>query len=150
MSAAEDTTLRMERFFKAPPERIFRAFTTPSELRALWTSADHPITDLKIDARPGGGWSLTMEGMGPKPAVSRATYTEFKPPHLLAWTVLWEADWAAGWKEMRVTLRFDAVPGGTKLSLVHEFFPDRATRDAHAGGWGGALDKLAKAVSASG
>ena len=149
MTAADGTTLRMERFFKASPERIFRAFTNAEELKSMWTSDDHPISALTVDARPGGGWTLTMRSKGAGAAsVHRATYFEFRPPESLGWNVSIEADWAKGWKEMRVTLRFKAVPGGTMLSLVHEFFPSREARDGHAGGWGGGFDRLEKRLAA--
>lgn len=41
-----------------------------------------------------------------------------------------------------MTFRLEPIAGGTQLTLTHEKLPDETTRDSHAQGWNGLLDKL--------
>lgn len=54
------------RIFDAPRENVFRAWTDPDEV-AAWYGPDHmdvPREKVRIDARVGGRWELTMVQRG--------------------------------------------------------------------------------------
>lgn len=73
-------------------------------------------------------------------------YREVAPPSRMRWSSIWVEGFADN-RETIATVEFREVPGGTEVTLVHEGFPDKATRDGHAAGWGGSLDKLARFLS---
>ena len=47
-------------------------------------------------------------------------------------------------KDDIVTVLFDEVPGGTRVTVRHEGAPSPRTRDAHERGWTGVLESLAE------
>src|SRR5207244_13435009 len=53
-------TLRLRRSFPAPRERVFRAWTTPAEMK-LWKAPGDMTTPLaEVDLRPGGKYRIHM------------------------------------------------------------------------------------------
>ena len=137
-------TLGLTRDFKASRERVFGAFLDACVLQTIWSADAYKIVEMKVDARVGGGWRLTMrdESTG---AVSHCTarYVEIQEPARIVWLTKWLDGPLAGAPEARVTLEFSAIAGGTRLELTHERFPDAQTRDQHSGGWGSGFDRLA-------
>lgn len=56
--------LAMSRWFAAPPEAVYRAFTDPEQL-AQWMGPlmfTVPVDTVGVDARSGGHWRMTMVG----------------------------------------------------------------------------------------
>ena len=141
--SSHETTLKLTRDFKADPERVFGAFLDPEALKRIWSTNEYRIVEMKADARTGGGWSMAMreEASG---AVSRSTaqYDEIVRPSRIVWRTKWLDGPMAAAPEMRVTLEFSAIPGGTRVKLTHEFFPDSETRDHHGTGWTSGFDRL--------
>jgi uncharacterized protein YndB with AHSA1/START domain len=59
---AADQEVVITRIFDAPREQVFRAWTDPDEV-AEWYGPEHfdsPRERIRIDARVGGRWELTM------------------------------------------------------------------------------------------
>ena len=57
-----DQQVLITRFFEAPRERVFRAWTNPDEV-AAWYGPEHfetPRERIRIDLRVGGRYELTM------------------------------------------------------------------------------------------
>ena len=137
-----DTTIDIRKVIQAPRERVYAAFTTPELAKQWWSGDGWTHTELILDARPGGTWRFQMcnDETG-QTFTSEGTYLEAVEPERLVWTNSWEGDGGVR-RETRVTVTFAVVEGGTEVHVVQEFFPDQATRDAHAGGWGGCLEQL--------
>lgn len=60
--ATSDRQVLITRIFEAPREAVFKAWTEPDEV-AAWFGPEHmdaPRERIKIDARAGGRWELTM------------------------------------------------------------------------------------------
>ena len=113
----------------APPERVFRLFTTPEELVRWWPDA------AELEAREGGRLQLEFEGKGD---VS-GTVTRFEPPNALGFT------WVRGVAPDVVTqveVEFTELDGGgTRVELRHtgwEAVPENQVsewRAMHEAGW---------------
>lgn len=136
-------TLTMDRVLAAPPERVFRAWTTPREVeRWIAPNPDMPTT-AELDVREGGSYTITMG-----PYVVRGRYTEIAPNEKLAFT--WKWDGAEDPREMLVTITFERRPdGGTNMRLHHENLPTTEQRDNHATGWTGSFARLEEHLAAA-
>jgi len=118
----------------APPERVFQALTNGEELVRWWGSDElYRTTHWDVDLRPGGGWRAEGKGRDGKPFSVGGTILEVDPPKKLVQT--WKADWDGG-NETTITFRFDAIDGGTRLTLRHEGFAGRPQScEDHSHGW---------------
>ena len=111
-----DTTfeVNISRYFDAPPELVYRAFTDPEQL-AQWFGPLMfvvPLDTVDVDIRPGGHWEMTMVGKDNPEwrAPIHATFTEVVENQLLV-----------GYETA------ESIPGiedGTKMSLSIEFIPE--------------------------
>ncbi|HXZ01434.1 MAG TPA: SRPBCC domain-containing protein [Stellaceae bacterium] len=146
-SAPTGTTLRLSRRFRAPRERVFRAFTEAEMLKRWWGPKGFALPKAEIDLRPGGGYHFEMIAGGSFQAQAGAvlrlsgTFREIRPYERLAYTFVWgQGDWAGS--ETLVTLDFHEVGGETELILTHALLPEESAADAHRSGWTSALDRL--------
>ncbi len=136
--------LRVERHFRAPPERVFRAWTAAEELRR-WSDPDPRDAEAEVDLRVGGRYRIAMARADGTVHRVTGVYREIDPPRRLVYTWRWES--MPGSPETVVTVDFRARPdGGTDLVLVHEGLPSDDARARHAHGWGASIDKLAAVV----
>lgn len=135
----EPTTLTLVRRIKAPPERVFAAWTRP-ELLSRWFGPHHVmVARAEIDARVGGSFRIEMvEDGGARHGVS-GTYTEVEPERRLAFTWAWVS---MPERQSRVTVEFRALPEGTEVTLVHDRFADAETATRHRRGWTESLERL--------
>ncbi len=143
---AADTTIRIKRVFKAPIERVFKACFDPQLLRQWWCPEGYRFTDVTIDPKTGRGKRYSMIGDGGDRYIWEIDYQLIEEPKKLKWT----STPIEGFGDQGVTramLQFCEVPGGTEVTLTHEGFPDKDTRDAHQNGWGGGFDKLEKLLA---
>lgn len=137
-------SLTLKRHYKASPERVFAAWTTP-DLLARWMAPrdDFAPTVAEIDPRPGGRYRFAMSAPnGDKPTVS-GTFEEVVPGRRLVFTWAWEH---TPERVSRVTVSLAPRDGGTELTLHHERFADDEARTKHEQGWSGCLGRLAAVV----
>ena len=132
-AAGERHTLRMEREFKAPPERVFAAFTDPGLLAQWWGPEGAACPVCEIDLRIGGKWRTCMRGAMGEHWVS-GVYREIAPPRRLAFTWAWEENGVRG-HETVVELEFMAAGRNTRLVLHQRGFDSADSRDKHNFGW---------------
>lgn len=136
--------LRLERLIAAPPEELFRLWTTPELLVTWWGPDGVDIPEHALDIRPGGAWRTTMrQPSGTRHTVS-GTYLEIDPPRRLVFTWAWEDAAGVRGHETVVDVRFEAAPGGTRLVLHQARFLDRESRDLHQYGWSSSFDCLVR------
>ena len=117
-----------ERRFDAPPDRIWRALTDPTEL-AGW------LAPAEIDMRVGGSVVIKFD-VGNE----RGTITELREPELLAYT------WNEGATDSVVRFELERDNTGTRLTLRHSFegFVDLSD---FGGGWHHHLEMLTAQVA---
>jgi uncharacterized protein YndB with AHSA1/START domain len=151
---SENTAVREQRTFDAPPERVFRAWTDPS-LLARWIAPwDRRVDRAEVDERVGGRLSVWQsDAAGVDIGGMEATILELVPNERLAfdWQFVGPDREDPGF-DTRLTVTFRPLAGGaTELTLVHErldglraAMPDVA--DKVTAGWEAVLDKLGGAV----
>lgn len=108
--------VRLERFYEATPERVFRALTDPAAM-GLWLMENdfQPVLGHKFQFRskPQGGWD----------GVTHCEVVELDPPRRVAYT--WTGKNTDGSPSLAHTLvRWTLSPegAGTRLVLEHEGF----------------------------
>lgn len=139
-AASEGNVLRMERAFKAPPERVFAAFTDPRLFAQWWGPEGMACPVCEIDLRVGGKWRTCMRGTYGEHWVS-GVYREIAPPRRLAFTWAWEENGVRG-HETVVELEFLPAGPNTRLVLNHRGFENAETREKHSHGWDSSFNCL--------
>ena len=137
--------LTLTRILGAPPERVFAAFTEPERLKQWWGPEGVNTPVAEIDPRPGGAYHFEMQMQGGNAHKLSGIFREVTPPKRLVYTFVWEHGDFAG-IEMLVTIELRPHGDGTELVLTQEGIPTPSSRDSHAHGWGGSLDKLKRLV----
>lgn len=135
----EGPSLTLERTLRAPPGRIWAAWTQP-EMMALWFGPHHTrVESAETDLRVGGGFRVVLrENTGERHEVA-GTYAVVEPERRLVFSWAWVT---MPERVSRVTVTFRAVPGGTALTLVHDRFADPETATRHTRGWTESLERL--------
>lgn len=117
----------------APPERVFRALTS-EDITRWWGSDDmYHVTKWTGDVRPGGTWVSEGVGRDGTPFSVRGEFLELDPPHEIVqtWRAAWDGDHVT-----TITYRLEPIPGGTRVTIRHEGFADRAEScRGHSHGW---------------
>jgi uncharacterized protein YndB with AHSA1/START domain len=134
--------VRAARRYAASASRVYEAFTD-RELLAKWfsPSADVELEVLDFDLRVGGGYRFGFRYDSKYDVVS-GVFKEITSPTRLAYTWTWEPlDPHAG-IETLVTVELSDLGDECEVTVLHERFPDRETRERHDVGWAGALDRL--------
>lgn len=130
-------SVRIERTFNAPVEKVWSAWTDPA-LLARWYC---PNPDLSVradvDLRPEGAWMVDMGGR----YVARGQYTTIEEPALLEFTWAWDHEPDVPVSTVRVEL--EEVDGGTRLVLTHADLADADEAKGHGEGWDLSLGRLA-------
>jgi len=138
-------TLRLQRSFAAPRERVFQAWTTPAEMKQWKAPGDMTTPLAEVDLRPGGKYRIHMRASDGAEHHLVGVYRVVEPPKKLVYTWRWENEPDA--PETLVTVEFFERGGATDLVLTHELFPNEEARSKHEHGWTGCLDKLARVVA---
>ncbi len=148
--ANSDLTLVVTRIFDAPRERVFEAWLDPKTI-AKWIGPRSVNAEAQLlEPRVGGRYRIWMRGSDGKGPTVGGTYREIKAPERLVFTWAWESDHPHGKKghETLVTLTFRSVGAKTELTMRHDDFESKQSRDSHNQGWNGSFDKLAEVLAA--
>ena len=139
-------TLRMDRTFQAPAERVFEAFTSEEVMRRWWHAApDWETPEASVDLRIGGRIRVVMRDPdSDKRYGGGGEYTEIDPPRRLAFTWVWEDD--RHQLEQLIEIDFEERDGVTAVRFTHGNLWDEEAVGSHEEGWGLAFDNLAQTV----
>ena len=135
----------------APPDRVFQALTTASELQRWFTSPECPVKFWKMDPRPGGRYSYetesgSVEVNGVRQFECHGDIVECDPPRLLVYT------WIANWHDdlaLPTVVRWELTPTktGTHVKVKHSgLAQETAARKDYSSGWPGVVEMLKKFV----
>ena len=143
---AEKTSLEITRFIKAPPARVYAAWTNPAELKEWFGPKNVRTLGITADVRVGGKYRwdvVTQEGEN---WAAFGEYCELVPEKKIVFTWQWDDDEA--WKSHTsiVTVELFDRGGGTELRLKHEQLPTEESRDRHGEGWSSLLGRLERFV----
>ena len=124
-----ETQILITREFDAPPQIVFRAWTTPELVSRWWTARRGEMTVCEIDLRVGGRWRYAMIANGGFEVAFHGEYREIVPGERLVSTEEFEGMPGA---ESLNTASFIPLDGGrrTRVELLVEH-QEQAHRDAH-------------------
>jgi uncharacterized protein YndB with AHSA1/START domain len=138
----KSNTLRIERTFQAPAERVFDAWTSAEVMRRWWQAErGWETSEAEVDLRVGGDVRVVMRD--PDKGVDHGgggTYVEIEPPTRLAFTWIWDDDT----RRTLIEIDFEEVDGATHVRFTHSGLWDEAAVRDHKGGWSRILDSLGR------
>jgi uncharacterized protein YndB with AHSA1/START domain len=143
-TSTDQSTLRLEREFHAPPDAVFDAWTNPEVLRRWWAAGPDWDTPLaEVDLRVGGRYRLTMRNpsAGDEHTIA-GEYLDVRRPDRLVYTWAWEP---AG-QRSEVTVDFVADGDRTRVVITHAGLDTDESRAQHEHGWNACLDNLRERV----
>ena len=144
--------LVLERVVPVSPDRVWRAWTEPEQLKQWFCPRPWRTTECQIDLRPGGVFRTVMqspEGQDMEP--NTGCYLEVVPTERLVWTGALEPGFRPAHHDGDVPvftaiITIEPVEGGSKYTAIamHRD-PEGAAQHKAMGfheGWGAALDQL--------
>jgi uncharacterized protein YndB with AHSA1/START domain len=147
-SELTDRVLVIERIFDAPRSLVFKAWTEPQHLVRWYGPRGFTTPSYNMDLRPGGVWRACMLSPEGREYWVHGVFREIVEPERLVFTYAHESghenEVGTPGHETVVTVTFAADGDKTRLTLHQAIFESFAARDAHRGGWSGALDCLAE------
>jgi uncharacterized protein YndB with AHSA1/START domain len=140
-------TVTFQRVFRAPAERVFRAFIDPDAM-VKWLPP-HGFTGRvhEMDARVGGGYRMSFTQLSNGQSHSfGGHFLDLLPAELLRHTDSFDAAELPG--QMVTTIRFTTVSVGTEVNIEQAGIPDPIPPEACCLGWQESLQLLALLVEA--
>ena len=141
IEAAAKPSLTLKRRLKAPPAKVFAAFTDPEKVRHWMGPGAMKALQAESDLRVGGRYRWVMQSPDGEEHDVSGVYREVVANEKLVFTWAWKT---MPERESLVTVLLKPDGDGTLLTLMHEQFADEDARDRHQSGWDGALDKMEK------
>lgn len=143
----ERPSLRLSRTFRAPQEKVWRAWTQAEAMKHWIGPADTgTVLATELDVRVGGRFHIAFTTADGERHDVSGIYQEVDAPRKLSFTWAWKS---TPERESLVTITLAPAPGGTQMDFVHERFFDAAARDGHLRGWAGSLDRLERHLEAA-
>ena len=138
-------TVRLHRVFKAPCERVYRAFLDPAALVKWMAPHGFTATVHEMDARVGGGYKMSFTNFGTGKSHSfGGKYVELIPGEKIRYTDRFDDPNLPG--EMQVTITLKAVACGTEMEIVQAGIPEAIPVEFCYLGWQESLSLLANVV----
>ncbi len=131
ITSAEGRDLILTRWFDAPAEKLYRAWTEPELLKQWFAPAPYGIPRAELDVRPGGVSLVVMRSPEGNEIPCRGVYLEVVPNRRLVFTDAYTGAWTPSDKPfMTVILTFEEEGGRTKYTARVRHWTD-ADREAH-------------------
>lgn len=143
-SAVLQPSLTLKRRLKAPPAKVFAAWTDPEKMTRWMGPGEIKTMRVEADTRVGGRYRIVMQAPGGEEYDVGGVYREVVANEKLVFTWAWRS---APERESLVTLLLKPDGDGTLLTLTHEQFADEESRNGHEQGWKSSLDKLEKFIA---
>lgn len=142
--------LHLRRFFAAPRQLVFDAWTKPEMVKEWWGPKGFTIPSCEIDARQGGEFLIHMKMPDGNVGALKGRYVEFYPPYRFHYIGTPLDKDGNAMAETWTSVYFEEKNGGTEVVLDGHF----TTSPLNAGlfvkgareGWNQMLDKLAEFV----
>lgn len=138
-------TLHLHRVFRAPPNRVWRAFTDADALAKWLPPYGFTCTVHELDARVGGRFRMSFRNFSNGQAHGfGGEYLELVPDSLIRYTDVFDDPNLPGVLEVTVTLR--PVLCGTELKVEQAGIPEPIPLEMCHLGWQESLAQLATLV----
>ena len=134
-------SLEIKRVIKAPPDRVYAAWTDPAQLRKWFGPENVQTRNIVAETHVGGKFRWDLTNSEGEEITACGEYREVQPDTKIVFTWRWEddEDWE---RDSVVTVELSDCDGGTEVRLTHEQLPSEESRDRHTEGWQSVLDKL--------
>jgi uncharacterized protein YndB with AHSA1/START domain len=140
-----NNSVSLHRVLKAPPEKVFRAFTEANAMAAWLPPYGFLCTVHQMDVRVGGSFKMSFHNFSTGNGHSfGGNYLEVKPNALLKYTDKFDNPNLPG--EMTTTVWLQKVLVGTEIKVLQEGIPSVIPVEMCYLGWQESLEKLAKLV----
>jgi uncharacterized protein YndB with AHSA1/START domain len=127
-----DRWITLERIYPAPPEEIWRLWTTPDGIQSWWAPDGFSVEVEELELAPGGTLVYAMTATGPEQVefmeragmplrtLSRKTFTTVDPPQRLGYRSL--VDFVPGMPPYEFLTEIELSPedGGTRVAMTME------------------------------
>jgi len=159
--ASKLQTLTLSRIVNASRDKVFKAWTEPSQIMRWWRPKGFTCPSCKVDLRVGGTFLYCMRSPEGKDFWGRGIYQEIVPGQKLVYVDSFadetgnqispsthglSAEWPA---ESRITVTFADENNKTKVTLQHADLPNSAESEMCKTGWNEMLDQLVENFSKS-
>ena len=142
---SENTTLRMERTFRAPAQAVFDAWTSEEVMRRWWrVESDWETPVAEVDLRIGGSVRVVMRTQDGTEYGGGGQYTEIDPPNRLVFTWIWDGNDT----RQLIEIDFEEHDGATTVRFTHRDLWDEEAVRSHEEGWNGVFDNLERVLEA--
>lgn len=139
------STVTFHRVLRCPPDRVYRAFTTPAAMAKWLPPFGFTCTVHEMAAREGGSYRMAFtnhttggsHGFGGR-------YLELVPGQRVRYTATFDDANLPG--EMQTTVELRAVSCGTEVRIQQEGIPDVIPAEGCYLGWQESLLQLAQLV----
>lgn len=145
---AGDRAVTITRLLKASPERVFSAWTDPEQLLQWWGPPGVECTEAEVELSPGGRYRLANVQPDGAEIWITGVFLEIVRPTLLHYTWTTEPVTDSSYHS-EVTVTFEEVDDGTKITVLHERIADDQIRASHGAGWAGCLSGLTELLAGS-
>jgi uncharacterized protein YndB with AHSA1/START domain len=130
--------IRLQRWFEAPPDVVFDAYTDPDAQRALRAGELDWVVESECDLRVGGEWTIRF-GPASSPYVERNVFHTVERPHRLVYASTTESpDGSRVESLMEISLQW--LDGRTLLTLTQRGVPSGDIERGYIDGWNEFLD----------
>ena len=144
---ARQRTFDITHTFSAKREDVFSAWLHP-ELLSRWISPEgFSVTETNIEPNEGGTWEFVMvEDSSGKRYPNKSQLLELVPNDLLVIRDSWKA-MGVDAEDTIMTVKFEDVAEGTKVTLHGEPMPDNEFTDGAPEGWSQSFRNLEKLLA---
>lgn len=143
------------KIIRAAPQTLYEAYLNPDAL-ASWLPPDGMTGSVSIyEPHEGGTYEITLTYTDPYGSPGKTTeatdvikgkFIQLVPNQKIVMSGLFESDDSQFDTELIETWYFEAVPEGTKVTLVIENVPPIISKKQHDAGLNSTLDNLARYV----
>jgi uncharacterized protein YndB with AHSA1/START domain len=123
-----DEQILITREFAAPPELVYKAWTTPELVRRWWAGRRGEMQAVDIDLRVGGTWRYVMVANGGYEVAFHGEYREIVPNERIVTTEVYEGAPPPEGDDVLNVITFTEREGGTLLELLVKT-PSKEVRD---------------------
>ena len=138
-------TIRLHRVFRAPPERVYRAFLEPAAMAKWLPPHGFTCTVHHMDAKVGGTFRMSFTNFSSGESHSfGGEYLALEPGEFISYTDRFDDPNLPG--EMKVEVRLEKTSVGAGVEIVQSGVPDAIPTEACYLGWQECLNQLASLV----
>ncbi len=138
-------SVSLHRVLKAPPEKVYRAFTDSNAMAAWIPPCGFICTVQQMDVRIEGTYRMTFQNFSTGNGHSfGGKYLDIKPNEFLKYTDVFDDPNLPG--EMITSVWLNKVSVGTEIKITQEGIPEVIPAEMCYLGWQESLEKLAKLV----